>query len=72
MTIPAQPKLYHIVHVDRLVSIIAAGGLLCDAAVIANQTDGTTIGMNNIKQRRLQELTLASHPDLHVGDCVPF
>ena len=72
MTVPAQPKLYHIVHVDRLASIIAAGGLLCDAAVIANQTDGTTIGMNNIKQRRLQELRLASHPDLHVGDCVPF
>jgi len=72
MTVPAQPKLYHIVHVDRLASIIAAGGLLCDAAVMANQTGGTTIGMNSIKQRRLQELRLASHPDLHVGDCVPF
>lgn len=72
MTVPAQPKLYHIVHVDRLASIIAAGGLLCDAAVMANQTAGTTIGMNSIKQRRLQELTLASYPDLHVGDCVPF
>lgn len=72
MTVPALPKLYHIVHVDRLASIIAAGGLLCDAAVMANQTGGTTIGMNSIMQRRLQELTLASHPDLHVGDCVPF
>lgn len=72
MTVPAHPKLYHIVHVDRLASIIAAGGLLCDAEVIANQTAGTTIGMNNIKLRRLQELTLASYPDLHVGDCVPF
>jgi hypothetical protein len=72
MTVPAQPKLYHIVHVDRLASIITADGLLCDAAVMANQTAGTTIGMNNIKQRRLQELRLASHPDLHVGDCVPF
>ncbi len=28
--------------------------------------------MNKIKQRRLVELTLKSHPDLHVGDCVPF
>lgn len=72
MTVPTQPKLYHIVHVDRLASIIAAGGLWCDAAVMANQTGGTTIGMNIIKQRRLQELTLASYPDLHVGDCVPF
>lgn len=33
---------------------------------------GTTIGMSDIKQRRLEELTLGSHPDLHVGDCVPF
>jgi hypothetical protein len=28
--------------------------------------------MNGIKKRRLNELTLSSHPDLHVGDCVPF
>ncbi len=27
--------------------------------------------MSNIKERRLR-LTLNSHPDLHVGDCVPF
>ena len=28
--------------------------------------------MNDIKQRRLNELTLTSHKDLYVGDCVPF
>ncbi len=28
--------------------------------------------MSDIKQRRLTELRLASHPDLFVGDCVPF
>ncbi|WP_205620247.1 DarT ssDNA thymidine ADP-ribosyltransferase family protein [Salinivibrio socompensis] len=28
--------------------------------------------MNTIKQRRLTELTLDSHPDLYVGQCVPF
>jgi hypothetical protein len=72
MKLPINPKIYHIVHVDRLASIIAAGGLLCDAAVVANSTAGTTIGMNSIKQRRLQELRLTSHSDLHVGDCVPF
>ena len=32
---------------------------------------GTTIGMNIIKQHRLTK-TLDSHPNLHVGDCVPF
>lgn len=71
MTIPAQPKIYHIVHVDRLASI-AAGGLLSDAQIVAQNTAGTTIGMSSIKQRRLQEITLDSHPDLYVGQCVPF
>lgn len=27
MTVPAQPKIYHIVHVDRLPSIVADGCL---------------------------------------------
>jgi len=71
MAVPAHPKLYHIVHADRLLSIIQAGGLLCDTQVVANNCLGTTIGMNSIKQRRL-ELTLTSYPDLLVGDCVPF
>lgn len=69
---PARTKLYHIVHVDRLQSIIAGGGLWCDAEVLRRNPEGTTIGMTAIKQRRLNELTLASHPGLHVGDCVPF
>ena len=72
MTVPTQPKIYHIVHVDRLQSIIRTGGLLCAAQIVANHTVGTTIGMSEIKQRRLNELTLTSYPDLHVGDCVPF
>ena len=66
------PKLYHIVHVDRLPSIVADGCLWCDAEVVRRAPPGTTIGMNGIKQRRLTELTLNSHPQLHVGDCVPF
>lgn len=70
--VPAQPKLYHIVHVDRLPSIIQSNGLLCDAVMAAYPGNGTTIGMGGIKHRRLHELTLTSHPDLHVGDCVPF
>lgn len=69
--IPDQPKIYHIVHVDRLASIIA-GGLWCDAEVVRRTPPGTTIGMNAIKERRLTELTLASHPGLYVGECVPF
>jgi hypothetical protein len=72
MAAPTHPKLYHIAHVDRLPSIVADGCLWCDAEVARRAPPGTTIGMNGIKQRRLAELTLTSHPDLHVGDCVPF
>ncbi|MEO5686206.1 MAG: DUF4433 domain-containing protein [Burkholderiaceae bacterium] len=72
MTIPAHPKLYHICHVDRLPSIVASGGLLSDAGVVQAAAPGTVIGMNNIKQRRLTELELHSHPGLFVGQCVPF
>lgn len=28
--VPAQPKIFHIVHVDRLASILASQGLLYD------------------------------------------
>jgi ssDNA thymidine ADP-ribosyltransferase, DarT len=69
---PAHPKIYHIVRVDRLPSIVADGCLWCDAEVVRRAPPGTTIGMNKIKERRLTELTLSSHPQLHVGDCVPF
>jgi hypothetical protein len=72
MPMPAQPKIYHICHVDRLPSVVASGGLLSDAAIQQQALPGTVIGMNNIKQRRLTELKLASHPNLYVGQCVPF
>jgi hypothetical protein len=69
---PASPKIYHIVHVDRLPSIIADGVLWCDAEIVRRAPPGTTIGMNKIKQRRLTELHLSSHPGLLVGGCVTF
>ncbi len=73
---PATPQIYHIVHVDRLPSMITDGYLWSDAEMARRsetKTDvGTTIGMNRIKQRRLNELMLASRPNLHVGQCVPF
>lgn len=72
MPVPAQPKIYHIIHVDRLASIIADGFLWSDAAMIQRQGVGTTIGMSNIKARRLNELTLSCHPNLRVGHCTPF
>ena len=72
MPVPDRPMIYHIVHVDRLPSIVADGHLWCDSIVAQRGAPGTTIGMNNIKERRLNELTLSSHPELHVGDCIPF
>lgn len=69
--VPLRPKVYHIVHVDRLASIVSDGCLWCDAEVVRRGSAGTTIGMNGIKQRRLTS-ELSSHPGLHVGDCVPF
>ena len=72
MPVPANPKIYHIVHVDRLPSVIADGYLWCDREAIRRGISGTTIGMHEIKERRLNELTLSSHPGLNVGACVPF
>ena len=71
MAIPDHPKLYHIVHVDRLPSIVGDGRLMSDALMRTKAGAGTTIGMSQIKRRRLG-LALATRPGLHVGDCVPF
>ena len=72
MNVPAQPKIYHIVHVNRLHSIVEAGGLLSDARVSELKLGGEVIGMTKIKHRRLFELRLSSYADLMVGECVPF
>jgi len=68
---PINPKIYHIVHIDKLQSIINSGGLLSDSEVVRLGLGGTIIGMNTIKQRRLS-LPLQTHKGLHVGECVPF
>jgi len=69
---PSRPKIYHIVHIDRLPSILQDGFLFCDRKISQKTNVGSMIGMNHIKQRRLYELTLSSQPGLYVGDCVPF
>jgi hypothetical protein len=68
--IPSNPKIYHIVHVDNLASIVADGCLWSDAVMLGRQ-GGTVIGMGSIKQRRLA-LPVSCHSGLKVGDCVPF
>lgn len=58
-------------HLDRLGSLIQNGYLWCDQEVRRFEAIGTTIGMDRIKERRLTS-SLTSHPDLNVGQCVPF
>ena len=72
MLVPAKPKIYHILHMDRLASVIKDDFLWSDAGVQRRGSAGTEIGLSSIKRRRLDKLKLQSHPDLHVGDCVPF
>ena len=71
MLTPMKPKIYHIVHYDKLPSIIADGHIWCDREARERSSSGTIIGINGIKNRRLS-LPLDSHPGLYVGDCVPF
>ena len=68
---PERPKIYHIVHVDRLASVVGDGHLLCDASIVQREAAGPIIGMGAIKQRRLT-LPVACHPGDHVADDVPF
>ncbi|WP_299974808.1 DUF4433 domain-containing protein [uncultured Pseudoteredinibacter sp.] len=72
MTAPENPKIYHILHVDRLKSVISQNGLLSDSRIASQPNAGTNIGAPHIKERRLKSNELASHPGLFVGECVPF
>jgi hypothetical protein len=68
---PPEPKIYHIVHIDRLPSVVADGCLWSDAVMVQRNGAGTVIGMNAIKQRRLG-LPVSCHAGDCVGDFVPF
>lgn len=71
--IPSRPKIYHIIHIDRLLSVILRGDLWSDLIILqyASLFSGTNIGNRQIKERR-RTLNLRSHTGLKVGDCVPF
>ncbi len=68
---PDRPCIYHILHVDRLPSVLEQDCLWCDAVMGRRSGDGTTIGIGSIKERRLS-LPVDCHPGTHVGDYVPF
>ncbi len=68
---PKEPKIYHITHIDNLRDIITSQGLFSDAHLINNKRHYHSIGLREIKKRRLSKF-LSSYPDLSVGACVPF
>ena len=70
--VPAQPKIYHITHVDNLAAIVREGVLVSDAAILARGGPSVTIGMSEIKKRRIEEIMVSCHPGTMVGDYVPF
>ena len=73
MTTPhAQPKIYHITHVDNLASIVAAGYIEADGRRVGQGAGQTSIGMTEIKRRRLYEIAVSCHKDTMVGEYVPF
>lgn len=71
MPAPPNAKIYHIVHADRLPSILASGGLFSDSRMRAAGCGGTTIGMGDLKAIRLKK-RVDVYPDTCVGDYVPF
>jgi hypothetical protein len=71
MNAPKRVWIYHIIHVDDFPSVVESQAL----NALSSETESKPqVSLSNpeIEQRRLKELTLASHPDLHVGDFVPF
>ncbi len=69
---PKSPKIYHITHVDNLAPIASNGWLLCDREIFLSGRTVQTIGMSNIKRRRIEEREVKCHPGTKVGDYVPF
>ncbi|MBF0108687.1 MAG: DUF4433 domain-containing protein [Magnetococcales bacterium] len=70
-TPPAQPKIYHITHVDNLPRIIQTGGIWCDAERIRQNLAVTGIGYSHIKARRMQRSVPVAAKGV-LGDYAPF
>lgn len=70
--VPAQPKIYHITHVDNLAAIVAEGILISDATMLTRGGPTVPIGMSAIKKRRVEEIGVSCHHGTKVGYYVPF
>lgn len=65
-------NIYHITSVKNLASVLRTGELLSDARVRAQGGPLESIGMNRLKQRRLDQLVIPCMQNTPVGACVPF
>jgi hypothetical protein len=71
-SVPSNPKIYHITHIDNLPNIASRMELISDASRIASGLTCLLVGMSTIKQRRLKEIEVSCHPGTKVGQYVPF
>lgn len=69
---PAQPKIFHITHVNNLPSIVSDGNLWSDRRMQSVGGPNAAVGMSAIKSRRLTSLAVNCCPGTYVGDFVPF
>jgi len=67
-----KPKIYHITHVDNLASIVDLDYIESDSRRVKQGNGQTSIGMTEIKRRRLYEIGVSCHPGTTVGEYVPF
>jgi hypothetical protein len=72
VSIPAEPSIYHITHVNNIARIDSDGVLWSDAVMVVRGGPITAVGMSNIKRRRLEELRVKCNPEDFVGEYVPF
>ena len=64
-------QLFHMTLIERLPEILAAGHLLCDAALAGRELPGEPIAHRHIKERRRQ-IEVPVPPGGVVADYVPF
>jgi len=69
---PANPKIYHITHIDNLPMIIEASCIWSDRQRLSQGFDCQVVGMPTIKRRRLEEIEVTCVPGTKVGEYVPF
>jgi hypothetical protein len=70
-SVPDDPKIFHITHLDNLPGILAEGGLWSDAVRIRRRLPVVNIGHKHIKNRRLHCPVKTLHGG-KLGDYVPF